>query len=608
MLRDFREKVNLKIYDSKDVALKTLRIIHFIIVFGMVGVLVYFYGFPQTEESGKALNRIIEYSFGFYIFRFLFKFAYDFNPRNYFLNNKFETGLILFLLVEGISYNLTGNLLIGGFFKFIGVEKFNDISTLVIQSFFVLYIITDLLKKRDLRQWLKVHPGLLFTLSIFVIMSVGAGLLMLPEMSVQEGSISFTDALFMSLSSTSVTGLSTIDISQALTFKGQLVILFLIQVGGLNTIAFAALYLFIAKFGIGIKQHELLEDYLNKESFTDTNSVFLKIVKWVLVIEIIGFILIFILLPTSGGFENLGDRIFHSIFHSISGFNNAGLSIIEGGLMHPLLAHNYILHFVFLLLFFLGGFGMIYLFDMLEIKRMRDRMRFPWKTLQFGTKITLYFTIALLVAGAIIFFIFERNSTMEGLSGTEKLITSLFQSMTTRNAGFNLVDTNALSLPVLIFFLFLMFIGAGSGSSGGGIRVSTFAVMIASVTSTITGKANIELFQRTLSNELVMKAYSIFIFFIVGNLIGIFALSISEFEAIASGKFSLMDIIFEHVSASCTVGLSTGITAELSDIGKYILMVAMFIGRVGTLTLAYLFGMQVISNKYKYPKGHTMVG
>ncbi|MEX2483772.1 MAG: potassium transporter TrkG, partial [Brumimicrobium sp.] len=135
-----------------------------------------------------------------------------------------------------------------------------------------------------------------------------------------------------------------------------------------------------------------------------------------------------------------------------------------------------------------------------------------------------------------------------------------------------------------------------------------FAVMVASVLSTIKGKAHIEMFKRTISNDLVLKAYSIFVFFIVGNLVGIFALVILEYEAIESGKFALIDIIFEHVSAASTVGLSTGITPEMTAGGKYVLIVAMFIGRVGTLTLAYLFGKQVLSRNYKYPSGHTMIG
>ncbi|MDX1653378.1 MAG: potassium transporter TrkG [Brumimicrobium sp.] len=608
MLKDFREKVNLKLYSSKNTVLSFFRVAHVIVALSMIGVLVYYYGFPQTEDSRDSLLRIIEYSFLFYILRFFVKFVYDFNPVDFFKRNWFETIVIFLLLAEGISYNLFDTLLLSDFFVWLGFKGFADISNILIQLFFIIYIITETVKKRDFGQWMKIHPGLLFTISILTIICVGTGLLMLPEMTQSDGGISFTDALFLSTSSTSVTGLTTVDITQVLTYKGQLVILILIQIGGLNTIAFGALYLLIAKFGIGLKQHDIIEDFVNRDSLLDTESMFFRIVKWALIIELVGILCIFFLLEPEGIFANPADRLFQAVFHSVSAFNNAGLTIIPGGLMNDMLAQNYLLHTVILVLFFLGGFGMIYLFDLFQIKNLRERMKYPWKSIQFGTKISLYFTLGLLFSGAIVFFIFEQHNTLTGQSSFGKFVTSLFESMTTRNAGFNTVDTGSLALPVLMFFLFLMFVGAGSGSSGGGIRVSTFAVMVSSVISTIRGKSHVELFKRTLSNDLVLKAYSIFVFFVVLNLVGIFILVITEHTMIENGTFTLTDIIFEHVSAASTVGLSTGITEELSAGGKYVLIVAMFVGRVGTLTLAYLFGKQVLSRNYKYPSGHTMIG
>ena len=608
MLKEFREKANLKLYNSKNAVLTLFRWAHIIVALSMIGVLVNYYGFPQTDESREYLIRIVEFSFIFYILRYIVKLIYDFHPLQYIRGNWGESLIVFLLFVEGIAYNFFDTLLLSEFFNWLGFTGFSDVSNVLVQLFFIIYIFTEIFKKRDFRQWFKIHPGLLFTFSIAGIVLIGSGLLMLPEMTKSTVDVSYTDAIFLSMSSTSVTGLSTIDISTALTFKGQLVVLFLIQIGALNTIAFAALYLLIAKFGVGLKQHDVIEDFVNQQSFLDTENMFARIVKWTLAIELIGFILIFFLLEPSGIFQSTPDRIFQSAFHAVSGFCNAGLSIMPGGMMNPQVADNYALHMVILILFFLGGFGMIYLFDLFEIKRLRERMKYPWKTIQFGTKISLYFTLGLLLAGALIFFIFEYDNTLADKSGIGGVITAFFESMTTRNAGFNTVDTNALSLPVLVFFLFLMFIGAGSSSAGGGIRVSTFGVMAASVISTIRRKPNIELFNRTLDNELVLKAYSIFVFFIVGNLVGIFVLLITEQGAIEAGEFTLMDIIFEHVSAASTVGLSTGITAELSTGGKYVLIVAMFIGRVGTLTLAYLFGKQVMSRKYKYPQGHTMIG
>lgn len=608
MVSNFREKVNLSLYNSKNAVTSLFRWLHIIIALSMMGVLTYYYGFPQTEESQEFLIRIIEFSFLFYIIRYFIKIVYDYNPFQYLRRNWVETIIVLLLIVEGITYNLFGVILASKFFESIGFKDFSDFSNLTIQLFFVAYIFMEIFKKRDFRQYFKIHPGLLFTLSIFGIIVIGTGMLMLPEMTNDGYDITFIDSLFLSTSSTSVTGLATVDVASILTTKGQIVVMFLIQLGALNTIAFAALYLLVAKFGIGIKQHDVIEDFLNDTSFLDTETMFLKIVKWTLVIEFVGFVCVFILLEPAGMFEDTSARMFHALFHSISSFCNAGLTTIPNGLMNAVVSENYLLHSVTLGLFFLGGFGMVYLFDIFGIRSLRNRMKYPWKTLRFDTKITLYTTLLLLVMGAVVFYAFEYNKSLNGKSGFGVMITTLFSSMTTRNAGFSTVDISALSLPVLVFFLFLMFVGASSGSSGGGIRVSTFAIMVSSVVSTIKRKPHVELLKRTIDNELVLKAYSIFVFFVVGNLIGIFALLVTEYEAIEAGKFLLIDIIFEHVSAASTVGLSTGITSELTEPGKIVLIIAMFVGRVGTLTIAYLFGKQVMSRRYKYPKGHTMIG
>lgn len=608
MLSDFRERVNLRLYNSKNAVLSLFRWLHIIIALSMMGVLTYYYGFPQTEKSQEFLIRIIEFSFLFYIIRYLVKLVYDYNLFHYIRSNWVETIIVALLIVEGISYNLFGVILASKFFESIGFEGFTDFSNLTIQLFFVAYIFMEIFKKRDFRQYFKIHPGLLFTLSIFGIIVIGTGMLMLPEMTQENYNLSFVDSLFLATSSTSVTGLSTVDVASMLTLKGQIVVMFLIQVGALNTIAFAALYLLIAKFGVGIKQHDVIEDFVNNTSFLDTENMFYKIVKWTLAIEFLGFVCVFILIEPTGMFEDTSQRMFHALFHSISSFCNAGLTTIPNGLLNSIVVENYLLHSVTMGLFFLGGFGMIYLFDIFGIQSLRNRMKYPWKTLRFDTKITLYTTLILLALGAVVFYAFEYNRSLDDKSGFGALITTLFSSMTTRNAGFSTVEISTLSLPVLVFFLFLMFVGASSGSSGGGIRVSTFAIMVSSVVSTIKRKPYVELFKRTIDNDLVLKAYSIFVFFVVGNLIGIFALLVTEYEAIEAGRFFLIDIIFEHVSAASTIGLTTGITPDLTEPGKIVLIFAMFIGRVGTLTIAYLFGKQVMSRRYKYPKGHTMIG
>ena len=604
-LNRLRERINLVLYDHKEPLFKVLGVLHLVVALSAIGLLVYYYGYPQTEDSKGLIIEIIQYTFIFYIFRFFIKFFYDFHPLTYLKNNWFEGIVMLLLIAEGIAYNFFGILLVETAFRKLGVRHIGDFYTIIVQFFFLIIILNQISKKRNFNPWFKLHPALLFMLSIFTLITIGTFLLLLPEMS--HNGLAFEDALFMSTSSVSVTGLATIDIAETLTFKGQIIIMGLIQLGGLNTIAFGALLILMAKFGVGIKHHEVIEDFVNKNSILKTNSMLGKIILWTLSIEIVGIVLIYFSLGDQGYFADNTERVYQSVFHGISGFNNAGLSVMPGGTGGPLTVNNYPFQIIILVLFFLGGLGMVYLFDLFGIRQLRERMKHPWKTIDFGTKISLYTTLILLFIGAVVFMIFEWNNTMGGKNIFEKTIISLFQSMTTRNAGFNMVDTGALSVPVIIIFLFLMFVGASSGSSGGGIRTSTFAIMYASVISTIRGKKHTELFKRTINNDLVMKAYSIFLFFVAANVIGPFLLAITE-ENLLSEGYTFMDLVFEHVSAFSTVGLSTGITPDLSAGGKTICIISMFIGRVGTLTLAYLLGKKVISNKYKYPEGTTMIG
>ena len=184
-------------------------------------------------------------------------------------------------------------------------------------------------------------------------------------------------------------------------------VLALIHLGGLNTIAFGALMLVMARFGVGIKYHEVIEDFVNRDSMLKTNTMLGKILLWTFSIEIIGIVCLYFSFGSEGAFADSRYKLYQSIFHGISGFNNAGLSILPNGMSNELVVNNYPVHIIILVLFFLGGFGMIYLFDLFGIRKLRDRMKNPWKNIEFGTKISLYFTVGLLIFGAVIFFLFE---------------------------------------------------------------------------------------------------------------------------------------------------------------------------------------------------------
>ena len=196
---------------------------------------------------------------------------------------------------------------------------------------------------------------------------------------------------------------------------------------------------------------------------------------------------------------------------------------------------------------------------------------------------------------------------MEGMSWFGKFTTSVFQSVT-RTSGFNTVDIGSVGMPMLFLLLVLMFIGASSSSTGGGIKTSTLAIVLADVWRTVRGGDHVQIFQRSIGAVLRSRAYSVLLFFLVGNLAGVFILSITESHLVAGDQADFFDLAFEHVSAMGTVGLSTGITPLMSGAGKVVLALAMFVGRVGTLTVAFAVGGQTSHSHFKYPEGHTMVG
>lgn len=302
-----------------------------------------------------------------------------------------------------------------------------------------------------------------------------------------------------------------------------------------------------------------------------------------------------------------GRQWFYSVFHSVSAFNNAGISLFTDGLANAAIDSHYALHWTVTVLVFFGALGMVAIFDLFDPARLRERMSQPWKHIGFATKIALYFSLGLVAVGAAAFWLLEADGTLAGMSPFGQLTTSVFQSAT-RTSGFNTVDIGAVGVPMLFLLIILMFIGSSSSSTGGGIKTSTLSIVMADVWRTVRNLDHVQLFKRTVPEVLRSRAYSVLLFFLVGNTVAIFLLSITESHILELNDRTLLDLIFEEVSAFGTVGLSTGITAMLSPMGKVIIMLSMFVGRVGTLTVAYALGGRLGQTHIKYPEGHTMVG
>lgn len=606
-LRNFREKINIALYESKNRNLRLLRILSFLVSLVAIGSLCYFYGWPQTPESRSNLLMVVQSSFGFYVLHYVIKIIYDFHPLQFIKRSWFQGLLMLLLVIEGIGWNFFDTLLLEKLFAQFGMNSIGHLTAIFIQVYILVIVANQITRNSQRLPQLKLHPANIFILSFLLIIGVGTALLMMPEMTTIDGSMPFLDALFTSTSATCVTGLIVVDTATYFTFKGHLVILMLIKLGGLNIIAFGSFLALAAKFGLGAKHHSVIEDFVNRDNALSAKGMLGKIILWSVAIELGGATLMYVVWGGDAGFANTGERIFSSIFHSVSAFNNAGLSLFTDGLYNPAVRTNYFIHIMVTIMVFIGALGFTSIFDLFDPKRLRERLKHPWKTIEFSTKISLYFSIGLVALGLVAFFLLEADNVHKGMSTAEALITSLFQSVT-RTSGFNTVDIGSMAVPSIILMMFLMFVGSSSSSTGGGIKTSTFGILVASAWSTVKGKKSTELFKRTISKDLTYRAFSVFMFFIAGNLVAIFALSITETHILEMPDRSMIDLAFENVSALGTTGLSTGITSMLSSPGKVIIVLSMFVGRVGTMTVAYAFGKAVLTTRYKYPYGHTMVG
>jgi len=590
-----REKINLRLFNSKNFVVQIFHVLSFLVLTFAVGVGVYYYGFPKTVHSTHLAEGTMVLSLLFFFFRYIIFVLYDFHPLNFIKQNKIE-GVALLLFVIYIVFPSFFNKLI---FKDLFNDLVNNHSLLLLQFYFFAIIGIELGKSGAKFAALNLKPATLLVLSFVLLIGTGTGLLMLPEMTVGHH-FDFINSLFTATSASCVTGLIVVDTATFFTLKGKLIIMLLIQLGGINIISFATFFATFSKSSGSIKYQSMMKEFLGTDRLSDSKSVLRSIVEFSLLMEAIGTLLLYF----SWGnvhFTSWKSQFFTSVFHAVSAFNNAGFSTFSNNLAENGVRNLYGLQIIIIFLIFFGGFGFVAMQDVFSIKSIRSRIKSPWRKLNTGTKITLYMSLFLIAIGALVFYIIQKDS-MAGDSWYQIAVTSVFQSVTTRTAGFNTVDIGKLGPPVLMFFIFLMFVGAGPGSTGGGIKVTTFAVIIKSAVATIKGEKSVVFFKRTLPFSTIDKAYSIALFSISMIFISTFFLAITE------PGVSLLKLFFEEFSAFGTVGLSTGITASLSTVGKAIIITSMFVGRIGTLTLAMAISTRVISTKFRYAETSVMVG
>ncbi len=447
-----------------------------------------------------------------------------------------------------------------------------------------------------------IQPAQLILLSFLVIIVGGTLLLMLPQATV-SAPLSFVEALFTSTSATCVTGLVVRDTGAEFTRFGQVVILCLIQLGGLGIMTLSTFFVYLVAGRLSLTGRDIVQDTFSQRPMAELAHLLKLVFVTTIAIEASGALLLS--LRFMADYE-LKQAIYLGVFHSVSAFCNAGFALFADSFVAY--RDDLFVNGVLTVLIILGGLGFIVVFDLFRNRKtLGDRY---WQKLQFHTRVSLFATAVLLAGGFFFFMVLEYRNTLDGFSLMQGAMTSLFQSVTVRTAGFNTVEIGSLSNAALFFMMILMFIGASPGSCGGGIKSTTFIVLMASVWARFRLREDVNLFYRRMPDAVVSRAISVVFFSSLIIVLFTLCILISESTGTAAGsnRGMFVEYLFEIVSAFGTVGLSTGVTSGLSPTGKLLITLLMFIGRLGPLTISLAVQRRGHVGKFRYANENVQVG
>jgi trk system potassium uptake protein len=447
---------------------------------------------------------------------------------------------------------------------------------------------------------LKLTPPQLLAASFLCVILIGAAVLSLPASTTASGALPFVDSLFTSASAVCVTGLVVVDTGTAFSDFGTWVIFALFQAGGLGIMTFSMFFAVLMGRKIGFNETDVIQRSMDKNNVFGFEKLVLYILGLTLVIESAGAVLFFLRWKSITSWP-VGEVLKQSIFHSVSGFCNAGFSLFNNSL--SAYRNDPVINLTMMALIVAGGIGFVVLMDGAGIFLKKGVAR----RISLQSKMVLTTSAVLILAGAVMFFLFEKNNAMKAMGLGERLWASFFQSVTARTAGFNTLPVSDMTTPSQLFLIFLMFIGASPGSTGGGIKTCTFAVLAVTVYAIMKNRKKTSVFGRTITGKIVNEA--IVIIFLAALWIFVATLILSFLERnnpAVAGNF--INAFFEVVSAFGTVGLSTGITSGLSWGGKICIIATMYAGRIGPLTLALAVAFKEKAERYTYPEENVMVG
>jgi len=539
----------------------------------------------------KTIDQVLLIAFGVYFYT---RLTLTTNRTQYLLSRWPEGIAATLALLFGVDLMATGGSYTLHFLEAIGLSQADSILLIIVKAYLILLAGIKIIQAIPRIISSNSSPARLVLTSFLLVIFTGMLLLMLPAATIDGAGLEFIDALFTATSAVCVTGLTVVDTATHLTTFGQGVVLVLIQLGGIGIITFATFLAMFFSGGVTLVGRNALQEVISGEDVDTISKTIKHIVILTFSIEFIGFIGYFI--SWAEAIPDTNERLWFSLFHAVSAFCNAGFTLYTNSFSDPVNATNIPINITTMLMIVLGGMGFTTLWE--SFNRMTGKSHS--KQYSIHSIIVFRMTVFLIAAGALMVLVLEWNGLLASYTFGDKLLFSFFQSITARTAGFNTLDTGALSAGLTLIIIVLMSIGASPSSTAGGLKTTTIYVLFKSVIANITGSKTIEISNRTVPNRVVFRALtSVFLasFVLISGLI---LLTIFE-------DFPFIDILFEQVSAFMTVGLSRGITSSLSDTGKFILTVSMFTGRVGILTVAVAFAKKELTRNYKYPEESVMV-
>lgn len=568
---------------------KSIHIVFILAALATLSLMAYKFGYAVSDNEQKWIKESFQIILRIFFYGSIANMALEY--KNIWREKGFWVEIIvlmllLFCIVTRQSVSILSHLLL----LFISIIQLSKVIVITFQR--------------------HIRPEIMFACSFFILIFTGAALLMLPK--AHGLPLAFTDALFTSTSAVCITGLTTVDIATTFTFTGQMIILLLIQIGGIGIMTFTSFIALSFFTQTSFNDQIALKNILNEDSMNNIFRTLFYIFFTTLFIEAIGTWAIWWEVRHISR-ETVPNPVFFAAFHAISAFCNAGFSTLSDNLYHPAVRHLYGFQTWLSILIILGGIGFPIVFNYGKLinhkirngfyrltgssKRMPSHVRIVNTT----TRTVIVTTAILLLGGALLFWCFEYDTLLKGLPLRGQLAVSLLGSATTRTAGFNAFPMQALSAPTLTLMMFLMWIGASPMSTGGGIKTTTFAIAWKSIFSTLKNKDHVEIFKRRIPDENMKRAYAI----ILLSVIWIFAATLTI--AALQPQARVSDILFEVISAISTVGLSIDFTPQLNTAGKIVICLTMFIGRVGLITL--LSGMtsrQTVQN-YTYAEENVIL-